>query len=160
MAQEMEYERGPAADRIKSARLRARILEQEIVDSIGLGSAAYGDLEAYDDEAFMCVSLHELGSLADMLGVAPHELVAPPGATVPPPVKMRVVVESIKTQIRDRSETPDSFGDRVGWDISSALADSRNAWKDWNLDCLQDVSKAVGLKWLGVLAAWPGRNAV
>jgi hypothetical protein len=50
-------DRLPIAERIATARLKACLSEQTVAERIGLSTASYYDLEAYDDEAFMSVSI-------------------------------------------------------------------------------------------------------
>lgn len=160
MEMEDRFDRAPAADRIKQARIRSGLSAQDICRSLQMEEMSFFDFETYDDDAFKCVSLLALCSFADLTGVQPQDLVAPVGAPAPRPVPMARVIELIVAQTRERSETVESFSKRVGWDVSSALANEQDAWRDWNVDCLQDVSSSVGLRWLDVLSSWPGRHAV
>ena len=66
-------------------------------------------------------------------------------------VSISKLVELIKEDIKLKLEDADSFGERIGWDVSSALEDPNNIWKDWNLDGLQDICHAVGVNWEHVL---------
>ena len=155
------YERAPAAKRIVAARQRAGMSPVEVAGRLGLSSAEYADLEAYDDEAFTSISIEMVCRLADLLGVAPFLLVVPPGASVQPPTPVATarLASSLDSQMRERSEQLETLSTRLGWDVEEILSDPRSTWRVCNLDCLQDLCGSVGLSWLGVLAAWPAERA-
>jgi transcriptional regulator with XRE-family HTH domain len=147
------------AERIRTARQRAGISARELAEAMGLSIESFDDLESYDDEAFMCVSLSQLGALGDRLGLTPVEIVAPIVTMNPDPIPMSTLLARVVSEIERKGETAEAFGTRLGWDVSGALANPQNTWQEWNLECLQAVCKSVGVDWLGVLASWPKQHA-
>ena len=148
----MDLERPPAAKRIKEAREKAGLSPEKVAEIVGLSIAAYDDLEEDDDEAFMCVSLGQLRSLAEILLIKPMQVVEKNiDYRNQEVITVTQLAERIRENIKYNSEDVESFGERVGWDVSSALEDPNNIWKDWNLDGLQDICNAVGVNWENVL---------
>jgi len=150
---ETEYQRAPAATRIREARERAGFSRGQVAWTIHIGDMSYADLEAYDGEAFTTISLDQLGRLALFLGIAPAEIVSPLGRAVPDPIQIEQVISAIEEQRRDRGESVERFSERVGWNVESALCDPQQAWVDWNVDCLQDVCRVLGIDWVRVLGS-------
>ncbi|HTO52526.1 MAG TPA: helix-turn-helix transcriptional regulator, partial [Myxococcota bacterium] len=148
------YERADAASRIRAARERAGLTDSQVAASIGINVSWYGDIEADDAEVFMTLSLQQLGLLASCLGLHPRDIVCSETAAQVEPIPMATLVRLIANQIEVRSEGVAQASERIGWDLTSALADYRHAWDDWNVDCLQDVARAVGVDWPRVLASW------
>ena len=148
------YERGPAARRIRSARERLGLSDEAFAAKFGFKDW-YHDLEAYDDDVFMAISLRQLGQLADALRLTPLGIVAPTDPPVVKPISMSDVVKALSFHMAQRSETPDSLSARVGWELAGALENAECAWNEWNVDCLQDVSREIEVSWMGVLASWP-----
>ena len=145
-------QRPPVAQRIVAARKRVGLSEKALAERLGITVPAYQDLESDDSEAFMCVSLSQLHELGSALRVPPRQLLAPEGL-VPPEqtVSMGELVARVQAMMAAEGVTADQFGERVGWDVSSALADPASAWVEWNPDGLRDICAAVGVDWLAVL---------
>lgn len=157
------YDRAPAARRLADARRRAGKSVSEIATAIGLDIAACSDLESYDDEVYTSISLGALCRLADLLGVTAGSLVAPshaPGDGKIPPVRPAELARRLGEQMRERGESVEAAGGRLGWDVEELLAAPDRPWAVCNLDGLQDLCRSVRLSWLGVLATWPGARAV
>jgi transcriptional regulator with XRE-family HTH domain len=144
--------RPPIAQRLKAARQRAGLTEEEVAQRAGLSLPSYWDLEAHDDEAFMCLSIRELLSLARVLAVSPRDVLADEGVhSRAGLIPIAAVAERIQAFLTTNGETAGEFGNRVGWDVGSVLESPARAFDEWNLDCLQDVCRAVGLDWLTVV---------
>ncbi len=157
---EIPYERAPAAERIRKARKAAGFDRAFVAESLGLTDMAVYDLEAYDNDAFLCISLHQLGTLADLLGVTPVDLVAPPSSIKPRQMDFPTLVHAMQAEMQKNGETIEAYSDRIGWDVASAIVDPLQAWKDWNLDGLQDVCRSVDANWLALLESWPQERAI
>jgi transcriptional regulator with XRE-family HTH domain len=160
MTTDAPHDRAPVSARIRFARGKAGLTLQDVADVAGLTEHQCEDLEAFDDDAFMSVSLRSICSVAEAVGQPPDVLLAPSGLASRHAVTMEHLISEIIACMRASSESEEAFYERVGWDMSSAVRDPATAWSTWNVDCLQDASKSVGIHWLDVLAAWPGRRAV
>lgn len=145
----MEHEYPPVARRIADARERLKLDPADAAGALGMSFAAYADLETYDDEAFMCISIQELRALGRVLNVSPRGLVAPEGADqMCGELAPAEIVEAIRQRLRANSSTLEQFEEEAGWSVSSALNDPETIWADWNLDALQDICRVLGVNWL------------
>ena len=150
----MEVSQLSSAQRIKEARIKAGLSAEEVAKIIDLGIHAYDDLESYDDEVFNCISLKQLRNLSELLSVRAIDLVVIDQSKInETSLTAQELIECIKNTILENSESVDDFSDRVGWDVTSALNNAENVWKDWNLDGLRDICEAVGVNWIDVLNA-------
>ncbi len=152
----MEPTYPPVADRIACARGAAGLDMAAVATAIGLSEAAYFDLEAYDDEAFTCISLGQLCCLGQVLNVSPRQLVAPEG-TQPTSVEVSSLklVAAIRRFLETSALSVEQFEDEVGWGVSDALQNPETGCNDWCLDGLQDICRPLGLNWLLVLPNAP-----
>jgi hypothetical protein len=149
---DMRPERPSVARRIADARHRTGLTEKQLAERLGISLPAYCDLESYDDEAFTCLSLGQLRDLGVALGVPARQLLAPDGAGMSLlSFPMAALLDRVRVEIAQSGLTVEEFGERVGWDIASALAHPESAWTDWCVDGLQDICSAVGVDWLSVL---------
>lgn len=154
-----DQDRPPVAGRIRLARTAVGIDPGVAAARLGLNFESYADLEWFDDEAFTALSLTQVLSLAEMLHVSVAELLTTDDNTArTPSVSMSSLMKTLRTQIQEEGTTVESFGDRIGWDVASAIANPSSAWHDWNVDCLIDVSTAVGVDWLAVLSSASQRD--
>ncbi len=126
-----------------------------MADAIGLSPAAYRDLESYDDEAFMSISLGQLRSLAQALAVTIRELVSDAARAQPArgTTSPEDLVQRIEAELQATGETVTEFSSRVGWDVAPALEDPRTIAPQWNADGLIAICDAVEVPWLDVLSA-------
>ena len=144
--------RPPAAARIRAARHQAGLDKGTIAASLDLTFEGYRDLESFDDEVFDCLSLRQVKTLAEILGVSTVALVAPEGAAIPSaPMSPEELVRRLVDHIASQHFTADSFGDHVGWDVVPAVNHAPSIWDDWNIDCLTDVCRELAVDWLRVL---------
>jgi hypothetical protein len=149
-----ESGRQHVADRIRQARSRLGLDPGVLADRLGLTFESYRDLEWFDDEAFTTISLAELLCLAEMLGTTAAELLV--GNDVHQSrtsISMESLIQALRSQMEHEGISAEAFGDRVGWDITNALANPASAWDDWNVDCLIDVSTTLNVDWIAVLSS-------
>ena len=143
------------ARRIRDARERLGRSPEEVSREVGMGLDAYEDIEAYDDEISTSISIGQLRSLANaldrrldqLLGVAPSD-------PADSEISIDALLDRVRAELAKRKESVEEFGDRIGWDISSAVEAPASAWVDWNLDCLRDVCRAVSCDWVSVLSSY------
>jgi hypothetical protein len=152
-------DRPPVADRIRLARTALGIEPGVAAARLGVNFESYADLEWFDDEVFTTLSLTEVLSLAEMLHLSAVELLTSDDhAARTAAVSMSSLMKTVRARIQEEGTTVESFGDRIGWDIASAVADPSSAWQDWNVDCLIDVCTAVGVEWPAILSSASQRD--
>jgi len=148
----IDHLRAPVASRIARARERAGLDSVQVATALGLSVDSYDDLESYDADAFMCISLGQVRALGGILGVSPRELVTPEGAEeLDGEITPGQIVARIQDRIQEDAVSVEDFETQVGWLVTSALADPEAVWSDWNLDGLQDICGAIGLNWLHLI---------
>jgi DNA-binding XRE family transcriptional regulator len=155
----MDRLRPPVSRRIVSARKHAGMAGDEMAQKLGISRQAYDDLEANDDEAFMCVSLGILLRLGQILSTPPRLLLAPEGHE--PRIKsvtIEDVVKHIRSYIQTHSLSIEQFETQVGWSVSEALVNPENAWDEWNADGLQDICASLNIDWLSVIPSVELKN--
>jgi transcriptional regulator with XRE-family HTH domain len=143
--------RPPTARRIRAAREKLNLSHDEVAQLIGMSRASYYDLESYDDEAFMAISLRDLLKLGSALRVAARDLVDDDGAQPPAEqVTYEELAAGVRAQIEAEGMDVDTWGTKVGWDVADLLRDPTSV-ADLNLDGLCDICAAVGVDWRAVL---------
>jgi len=117
-------------------------------------------VEQHDDELYMCVVLKDILRLTRYFGLTVLDLFAIDRATV----HGRQVdgFESLAAEIREHLRRSGvslaDFEEKAGWRLGDFLANPSAAWKDWNVDCLRDVARELGVDWLSALAAAEARR--
>jgi hypothetical protein len=142
----------PIARRIAEARAATRLLPAEVAALLGITVASYWDLEAYDDEAFTCLSLRQVCALADALKVSARGLVSDDPYS--PPRQGLTDVEvgaALRRQLAAMGGDVDALADYLGWDVADALRDPPTIWEKWCVNTLRDVCEPLNLAWRGLL---------
>ncbi len=143
--------RPPYAKRIRAAREASRLEHQQLATEIGISKESYYDLESYDDELAMCVSIKEVRLLANALGVSVWELVAPNPKSLKPTrctlQELRRAAQHIVTTV---NISPAEFARLSGWDIATLNTDDPAT--AWNLDCMRDLARFSGVNWLSIVS--------
>ena len=138
-------------DRIRNARERAGLEPMDVAAQLNLPQAHYWDLESFEDEAWMTISLEELGALARILGVTPRFIL---DGEEPVPPGDRLSFEGFAAVIRKAVDAAggdvDAWGDGAGWDVAPILADPKAIW-GLSPDALKDIAEAAGVDWRLVL---------
>jgi DNA-binding XRE family transcriptional regulator len=130
---------------LRAAREAAGMDPGELAAALDVSYESYLDIESYDDEITSCVSLRDLGTLADVLELDLRRLFGADDDTV-------VTLADLAAGIRARlDETPlEQFENEVGWELADALADPA-AFAEFTLDGLADVAAPLGLDWRHLL---------
>jgi hypothetical protein len=125
-----------------------------MAEQLRISLPAYHDLESFDDELATCLSLEQVRSLAEMLRLPVTALIADhPNATASgAAMSMTELIDRIRRRLVQEGISVDAFSDRIGWDVTAALNDPDSAWRDWNIDCLNDVCAEIEIDWLRVLS--------
>lgn len=125
-------------EKIQQRREQLGLSDVEVAEKTGIGISAYGDLEAYGDEATTAVSLADLKRLCDVLDLELIEFLNIPrqqfGKRIYP--KPRNVLIREMRQKKGLSE--DELGDRVGFYVSAII--SMESDPDFlELWCVEDI---------------------
>ena len=132
---------------IAAARERAGLSVPDLALLISINDASCWDLMVDETELSSNLSLKQILRAASGLQISPLALL-PDSVT---PVSERRSFDELAQQITlfcaARGITADQFGELAGWDVRSLLEAPSTALDDWSLDCLRDVSAAVGFHW-------------
>jgi hypothetical protein len=141
------------AQRIRTLRENRGINIDAVVEKLALNRPSAYDLESYDDEALMCISLRQFALLCELLGADPLALADPTDSLslyeALSPIELAKIV---RQRSQDVATSGEDFEDQAGWDIGKFLADPNAIW-EWNMDCLGDVCSAAGVDWRRVAVA-------
>jgi transcriptional regulator with XRE-family HTH domain len=146
--------------RIRQLRDRAGKSHVEVAQAVGINLPWYYDVETYDDEATMTLSVRQLQLLAQTLGVSlrhlltsADELPAPPP---PPPPQQQLNFADVAGQLRTRADADGiaAVEAAVGWRLEHFLADPAVAW-DEPADFLRFVCEFLDVDWMDALPADP-----
>jgi transcriptional regulator with XRE-family HTH domain len=148
----MPSPRTHVAKRIVEARERAGASGIDLAQKLGISLAAYDDLEAYDHEAYMCVSLDQLRSLARLLKVSLRALLSQGEASLDNgDLSPSELVRRIQNYLHMHSLSIGQFEKQVGCAISPVMENPDALWQTWNVDALHDVCVPLEVSWLTVL---------
>ena len=133
-----------AAEVINARRIELGLTEHEIAASVGISSAEYYDLEAYDDELFMTLSLSQAKAVLDRLGLRFAQV---GGDRVPRTdllcdTGFSFLRERLMARLGETNEDIAELEQKIGWGLQNFLEDPKAAW-DWNMDCFADVVQAL-----------------
>ena len=137
------------ADRIRAARERAGMTEDEVASQASLPVAWYRDLEHDPSEIWSNVSLDSLYRLCEALGLTLQRILDVENVVVPS-ISPSELATMIQHRIVAEGTDPDTWGDRVGWDVKSILTAPMTV-ASYTLDALRDICGALNLDWRAVL---------
>jgi hypothetical protein len=142
----------PIARRIAEARAASPLAPPELAALLGISVPSYWDLEAHDDEAFACLSLRQLSTLADALQLSARSLVSDDPAS---PTHQNLtdvdIGAALRRQLAAMGDNVEALGDHLGWAVTQALRDPATIWDEWCADTLRDVCEPLNLEWRGLL---------
>src|SRR5215212_2397620 len=139
------------ANRIREARERSGKSIDEMVSLLGLSRESYYDLEMFDDEVILVISLQELITLSKALGIDLVEFFSNGAAKPAESVSLDALAEKINEYLTAHNLTVAEFEEAVGWELAKCLAEPRE-FMNFNVDGLKDVTKPLGVDWRAVLA--------
>jgi transcriptional regulator with XRE-family HTH domain len=137
------------AERLKTARIAARLQVADMACQLGVSLAEYGDMESFDDELWTCVRLETLERLAALLRVQTLWLLAGTERTGNQWTFAELSVFITEFLKREHVALTD-FEERVGWLIRDALTTPKSIGH-WNIVQLMDVTNGLGLDWRSAL---------
>lgn len=144
--------RPPTGRRIAESRQRLGLAHADLAERLGMSVRSYQDLESYDDEAFVALSVRQVCVLADVLHVPARGLVSDDPHAI---VLGRMTPDDVAVAIRHRlaagASDVDSLGEELVLDVATVLRDPDRIWDDWCLDGLRDVCAGLGLDWRAML---------
>jgi len=136
------------AKKLLAAREKSGKSPEEIAELLGISTAAYYDLEAFDDEFTTSLSLEKVALLFKLLRIEPATFFETSPA--PKPVSLDAVVQKINEYLNTQRMTVSQFEDRVGWDIEPLL-NERSKILSYDIDAVRDISNEIGIDWLSIL---------
>jgi hypothetical protein len=138
-------------NKLRQARERKGLTLHEAAESPDnpFRGSAYYDIEGSDAELAWCYSLNELKRICEFLRIHPRDLFCEETTL---PIHISEVVEKIKTHCAQLKLSIGTLGDIVGWSLENFYADPAKALEEWNVDCLIDISREVGIDWRRVIA--------
>jgi hypothetical protein len=137
------------AERLKSARIAARLQVSDITCHIGVSLAEYGDMESFDEELWTCVRLETLERLATLLCVQTLLLLVGTERAGDQRTFAELSASIMEFIERERLTLAD-FEERVGWVVADALITPKSIGH-WHVVQLMDVTKDVGVGWRSAL---------
>ena len=136
---------------LREARERSGKTVDEMASLLGISRPSYYDLETYDDEIILVVSLKQLVTLSHALGIDLVEFFSNGAPKPAESVSLEALAESINEYLTANKLTVAEFEDAVGWEVANCLTDP-SQFLNFNLDGLKDVTKPLSVDWRAVLA--------
>ena len=132
---------------ITQARERLGLSPQELGEAIGISHT--WDLEAYEDDFSLTLSLTEVSRLCEVLHLTPSELFeqSPLERTITPSDLRDFVV----ADCHRREWTIEKFGDEVGWEMQGLIENPVEYLANLNVDGLQDICRHLGINSLAAM---------
>ena len=143
-------------DRIRAARERAGMTEKEVAARASLPVAWYRDLENDPSEIWSNVSLDSLYRLCEALGLTLRGILDVEDTVTVPFISPSELAAMIQHRIGIEGTDPDTWGDRVGWDVTPIITDPKNSER-YTLDALRDICGALDLDWRAVLRPYTNK---
>ena len=136
---------------LREARERSGKTIEEMASLLGISWESYNDLETYDDEIILVISLEQLVTLSHALGIDLIEFFSNGAPKPAESVSLEALAESINEYLTANKLTVAEFEDAVGWEVANCLTDP-SQFLNFNLDGLKDVTKPLSVDWRAVLA--------
>jgi transcriptional regulator with XRE-family HTH domain len=134
------------AETIRSLREAAGLSEDQAALALGISHSAYGDLESYDDELIMSVSLGQARALAKLLGTTLAELL-PPEVSSSRAVSLAELSSNIRSAASQSGEGLSKLEELVGWELASFLASPGQVTESRPIMFLQDLARSFEVSW-------------
>lgn len=135
-------------DRLKEARIKAGLSEEEVARHIGINKPWYYDLESHDDEIISTLDLAVLFHLCRLLQIRPHYLfdrtVARSGYTLEN-LQRDLKAKQLELKLHD-----EAYWNYLGWDVSGFFTDAF-VFFDNPVLWVEDLARVVGKDWLQII---------
>jgi transcriptional regulator with XRE-family HTH domain len=136
--------------RVREARERSGKTIDEMTSLLGISWESYNDLEVYDDEIILVLSLKELVTLSHALGIDLVDFFSNGASRPAESVSLVALAEKINEYLTAHNLTVAEFEEAVGWEVANCLTDP-SQFMNFNLDGLMDVSRPLSVDWRAVL---------
>ena len=136
--------------RLREARERSGKTIDEMASLLDVSRESYNDLEVYDDEIILVLSLQELVTLSKALGIDLVEFFSNGGSKPQESVSLDALAGKINEYLTANNVTLAEFEEAVGWEVANCLTEP-SEFMNFNLDGLMDVSRPLGVDWRAVL---------
>jgi transcriptional regulator with XRE-family HTH domain len=134
--------------RLRLSREELELTPEEVASRIGIPAPSYYDLESTDDLE-VCLGLEQVVALASLFNKPPSFLFAASEAEkVVPPEALAIAFAKMLTE---RKISIEKAEEEIGWTLAPLLHDASSAIGSWNMACLYDVCRAIGIDWRSVL---------
>jgi DNA-binding XRE family transcriptional regulator len=134
-------------NRLQQLRETSLKTREDLASSIGISVEHYCDLEDQDGELYTTLSLHELRKLTMTLGTSIRVLFGIKGEAI---IDFEGIAEALRRHLVKEHLSVDEFGNKVGWNLQNFI-DGPDIAGEWNVDCLCDVCRGLGISWLDAL---------
>ena len=135
------------SERIRETRERLGLAPSAVADAAGLNDNWYFDVEHFDHEVTGNISLDQLISIANTLGLTPLGVLE--GPEFPSParrVSLAELAELAEERVTEEGISVDEYSQRVGWDMAPVFADPEHI-RTYTVDALRDICREVGVDW-------------
>jgi transcriptional regulator with XRE-family HTH domain len=132
------------ARRIFEARERSGKTIAEMASLLDLSWESYNDLEAYDDEIIQVLSLQEVITLGNALGIDLVEFFSNGAPKPEESISLDALAEKIKEYLTVHHLTVAEFEEAVGWEVTNCLTEP-SQFMNFNIDGLIDLTRPLGL---------------
>jgi hypothetical protein len=123
---------------------------EEIARQVGISLPSYYDLEDCDD-LYNAISLGNIVAISRYLDVQPRVLfTGAEESNKARRISQWDLAERIKAYLRQEAMSQAAFEAKVGWELGGFL-DQPDVISNWNVDCLRDICRELGLDWLQAL---------
>src|SRR5262249_15715817 len=142
------------AQRLRQARERSGKSIGEMAAILGISWEWYNHLEGDDEEIIDGLSLSQLMTLSQALGIDLVDFFSNGAPKPAENVSLETLAEKIKEYLATHNMTVPEFEELVRWDVAACLFDP-NQFMKFDLCALMEVCKPLGVNWLAVLADLP-----
>lgn len=140
-----------ANERIRAARERAGLQPGDVAGKLEITYAEYWDIEAFEDEVWLSVSLETLHRLARTIGMTLREILEEDGSTSPAErLSFADFARMVQESVRASGGDVEAWGERAGWDAEPLIRDPDEIW-NLSADGLRDIAEVAGIDWRSVL---------
>ncbi|MBL8151688.1 MAG: helix-turn-helix transcriptional regulator [Blastocatellia bacterium] len=138
--------------KIKSAREKIGLSVQEVASKMMLSKEFYMDLETFDDDVMLCLSINKFLELCKILKIKPSYIFLENPEETYQTKDIEDLVESIDDYLKEQNISLVAFEEMVGWEVRPILDDRSEIFGEkYSLAALHDICVLLNLDWLKFL---------
>jgi transcriptional regulator with XRE-family HTH domain len=138
------------AEHLRAAREKSGKSVEELASALGISSAAYHDLETFDDEILDSLSFRQLALLGEELNLNLRNFFAAGSTADSGESNFDDLAARIKEHVERHHMSVSEFEDKAGWEVEKHLEDPKEFW-EYNAAALIDISNEIGMDWASLL---------